>query len=101
MKEEEEHRGTIESVAELFTSNGFVINKKVEESFEMKFLNGTAFLNHHFVKLGWLPGWLKLFPENLHQAIFGALERNLNFRSDELGCLKLQVPMAFVQGVKN
>ncbi len=100
LKEEEEHRGTIESISELFTSNGFVVNRKVEESFEMKFLDGTAFLNHHFVKLGWLAGWMKLFPENLHENIFSSLERNLNTRSSDLNGINLNVPMAFFQGVK-
>ena len=100
LKAEEEHRGTINSVSNLFTSNGFTINKVVVESFEMKFLDGTAFLNHHFIKLGWLEGWMKLFPEDLHISIFSSLERNLNNMNVDSKCLDLQVPMAFFQGVK-
>ena len=100
LKAEEEHRGTINSVSNLFTSNGFTINKVVEESFEMKFLDGTAFLNHHFIKLGWLEGWMKLFPEDLHISIFSSLEGNLNNMNVDSKCLDLQVPIAFFQGVK-
>jgi len=99
LKAEEEHRGTIESVSELFTSNGFKVDRVVKESIEMKFLDGTAFLNHHFIKLGWLSGWMKLFPENLHEIIFAKLEKNLNTQANTEN-LNLNVSMAFFQSIK-
>ncbi|MFZ7115913.1 MAG: class I SAM-dependent methyltransferase [Bacteroidota bacterium] len=100
LKAEEEHRGTIESVSDLFTANGFAIDKVVSESFEMKFMDGTAFLNHHFIKLGWLEGWMKLFPESLLEDIFGALEKNLNVLSKKSGHLILNVPVAYFGAIK-
>ena len=101
LKGEEDHRGTMESISELFSSNGFAVNKKVEESFEMKFLDGTAFLNQHFIKLGWLSGWLKLFSEDLLEDIFSTLEKNLNTLAKKQNGLALKVPIAFIEGVKN
>ncbi len=45
----------------------------------MKFLNGTTFLNHHFIKLGWLKGWTDLFNPKDLEIVFRKLEENLNF----------------------
>jgi arsenite methyltransferase len=100
LKRDEEHRGTLQSVSRLFTDNGFSVLKHVEESFDMHFVDGSSFLNHYFVKLGWLTTWMSLFPkEELHD-IFSALENNLNVYAQKNGGLRLTVPMAFMEGAK-
>ena len=66
----------------------------------MKFVNGTAFLNHNFMKLGWLGSWKALFPENQWVEIFTALEQNLNACSLQNKGLVFTVPMAFIEGEK-
>lgn len=96
----QEHRGTIDSIAKLFTDNGLKICCHFEESFQMKFLDGSAFLNHHFVKLGWLSSWRDLLPQDDLKEIFLSLEQNLNTYSNESGGLSLTVPMAFIEGEK-
>lgn len=101
LKKDQEHRGTVESISKLFTENGFTISRHYEESFEMKFLNGSAFLNHQFVKLGWLTSWLGIFPKEELKEIFSALEANLNSHAEKNGGLTLTVPMAFIEGVEN
>lgn len=100
LKHDEEHRGTKESVTQLFTDSGFVNVRHFEESFIMKFVDGSAFLNHNFVKLGWLTSWIKLFPTDELQAIFSALEENLNAYSKLNNGLALTVPMAYLEGQK-
>ena len=97
---DEEHRGTIESTSALFASNGFKVERCIEERMEMKFLDGSAFLNHYFVKLGWLSTWLGLFPKEELEEIFTALELNLNSYADKMGGLTLTVPMAYMEGSK-
>jgi ubiquinone/menaquinone biosynthesis C-methylase UbiE len=96
----QEHRGTIKSVAKLFTDSGFKICRHFEESFQMNFLDGSAFLNHHFVKLGWLSSWRNLLPPDDLREIFSTLEQNLNASANKSGGLSLTVPMAFVEGEK-
>jgi ubiquinone/menaquinone biosynthesis C-methylase UbiE len=96
----QEHRGTIESIAKLFTDNGLNICRYFEEKFQMNFLDGSALLNHHFVKLGWLSSWRDLLPPDDLEEIFSALEQNLNAYSKESGGLSLTVPMAFIEGEK-
>ena len=66
----------------------------------MKFLDGSAFLNHHFIKLGWLTSWRDLLPLEELKEIFLALEQNLNSYSNEFSGLSLTVPMAFIEGNK-
>lgn len=101
LRADEEHRGTVESISELFTTAGFKINKCVTDSFEMKFADGSAFLNHHFIKLGWLSTWMNCFPKEELDEIFTALEINLNLHSAQMRGLKLTVPMVYVEGVIN
>jgi arsenite methyltransferase len=100
LRADEEHRGTTERVAALFVESGFRINKQVTDHFEMKFVDGSAFLNHHFVKVGWLITWLTLFPKDELGQIFSAIEQNLNEHAAAKGGLTLSVPMLYMEGVK-
>jgi arsenite methyltransferase len=98
LTEQQRHRGTVESISTLFTANGFEISRHYRENFEMKFVDGTAFLNHYFIKLGWLSSWLELAAEDAKQ-IFATLEDNLNRYAGQQNGLSLTVPMAFIEGV--
>lgn len=100
IKTHEQARGTVESVSAYFEGAGLPVSRCITDSFEMKFADGTAFLNHHFVKLGWLTTWLQLVPKEHQQKVFTRLEVNLNKLANEHNGLSLTVPMAFVEGVK-
>jgi ubiquinone/menaquinone biosynthesis C-methylase UbiE len=100
LEHEEAHRGNIQSVSQLFIQSGFRISKTIEDSFVMKFVDGTAFLNHHFVKLGWLSSWTNLFSKEDLQDIFTVLQNNLNIYSQKNDGLNLTVPMLFMEGEK-
>ncbi len=97
---QQEHRGSIESISRLYTGNGMEVSRHFEEQFTMTFVNGSALLNHNFVKLGWLTSWKDLIPETEQEAIFSQLERNLNAYATRAGSLTLTVPMAYMEGVK-
>ncbi len=100
LKLQEEHRGTKDSVAQLLNQSGLKVSRYFEEQFEMKFLDGTAFLNHYFVKLGWLSSWKEIIPEPDWFEIFTLLENNLNIYSRENIGLNLTVPMLFIEAEK-
>jgi ubiquinone/menaquinone biosynthesis C-methylase UbiE len=100
LKSQQEHRGTVASVSALFTKNGFEINRKAEDQFDMRFLDGTAFFHHHFVKLGWLASWKAIIPEEEWELVFTALEKDLNAYAAERKGLTLTVPMLFIEGKK-
>lgn len=98
---QQDHRGTVETVSGLLTTAGFIISRYFEDSFEMRFLDGTAFLNHHFVKLGWLSSWKAIIPEDLQFEIFTLLEEKLNSYAKENKGLYLIVPMLYIEVEKS
>ncbi len=100
LKEQQTHRGSTESISSLFTGCGLSISAVHKDEFTMQFLDGAAFLNHYFIKLGWLASWLSLVPQEHHIAVFTKLEENLNALAARNGALRLTVPMAYIEGVK-
>ncbi len=100
LQSDQQHRGNVASISALFTTNGFKITKCKEEKFEMKFLDGSAFLNHYFVKLGWLGSWKELIPADDLISVFALLEQNLNAYAQKNNGLILTVPMAYIEGEK-
>ncbi len=99
--EHQNHRGSVESISKMFTNSGFRIVRNFEESFVMNFLDGSAFLNHYFVKVGWLGSWKELVSESEFEKIFLLLEKKLNEYAFEMGGLKLTVPMTYIEGEKD
>jgi arsenite methyltransferase len=100
LTEHQEHRGTVETISKLFSGSGLKVTGHYEEKFEMRFLDGSSFLRHHFVKLGWLSSWKDLLPKEELKTIFKKLEDNLNSYAKKANGLTLTVPMAFVEGTK-
>lgn len=96
----QQHRGTVESISQLYLESGFHLRRHCLESFEMKFLDGSAFLDHYFVKLGWLGSWRAMIPESDQEEVFAVLEHDLNVLAGRSGDLTLNVPMAFMEGEK-
>jgi len=97
---QQEHRGTVKSISKLFTDHGFRMTRVIEDTFDMRFLNGSAFLNHHFIKVGWLSSWQNIIPENDWPVVFKQLETDLNRQAGQSAVLNLTVPMAFMEAEK-
>ncbi|MBL0340095.1 MAG: class I SAM-dependent methyltransferase [Bacteroidetes bacterium] len=95
------HRGTVDTISKLYTESGFTVNRYFDDNFTMKFQDGSAFLNHYFVKLGWLQSWRELLPKQEVKEIFLKLEANLNALALAEKGLEISVPMLFMEGVKN
>jgi hypothetical protein len=87
-----EHRATIANVRELLESGGFKIARVVERESVMRFANGTALLNHYFIKLGFLDAWKKVVAGN-ERSVFARLRDAL----DDKGELRLTIPIAYVE----
>jgi SAM-dependent methyltransferase len=94
------HRGSEGSISGLFLVAGLRVTRYFEDSFDMRFLDGTALLNHSFIKLGWLAGWKDIVEVEEHEKVFSALEKNLNEYAQANGELRLTVPMLYIEGVK-
>jgi hypothetical protein len=62
----------------------------------MRFASGTALLNHHFIKLGFLDGWKSIVPARQRE-VFDHLRLALDAHARREGELSLTIPMAYVE----
>jgi len=91
-----EHRATVANVRELLENGGFTVTRVVEREGVMRFADGTALLNHYFIKLGFLDGWKKVMTGDA-RLIFTRLRDALNVLARENGELRLTIPMAYIE----
>jgi arsenite methyltransferase len=91
------HRGTVDSIRRLLMSAGLAIRRILEESFTMRFLNGSALLRHSFIRIGFLEGWRSVVTPEDEKIVFARLERNLNRVARNQGELALTIPLAYIE----
>lgn len=94
------HRGTIKSVGEMLVRAGFEIKNVNTDSFTMRFADGSSFLRHYFIRLGFLSGWKSIIASEVVEDTFKALEQRLNDYSSKQGELLLTIPMACFEAQK-
>lgn len=96
----EAHRSTRESLRQLLEANGFMVAKMVQAHFQMRFLNGSALLNHRFIGIGFLPAWRAIITPQDEVVVFTALEKALNQAAHAAGDLSLTIPMLYVESIR-
>jgi ubiquinone/menaquinone biosynthesis C-methylase UbiE len=94
------HRATVDSVRTLLEREGFKFVEAVTRSFRERFVDGSSLLRHYFIRLGFVPDWKSVAPEEAVEATFAALERRLNVMAAERGELSLTIPAACIQACK-
>jgi arsenite methyltransferase len=72
---------------------GFSVSRIIEESFALRFLDGTSLFAHAFIRLAFLDSWKGLLPPS-HQHLFRELEERLNILAREKSELRLSIPFA-------
>jgi len=87
-------RKSIDEISQLITVNGFDLTKVKEDNFHMKFMDGTTFFNHFFIKIAFLESWQQIVPMKEVRNIFAEIEDRLNLYSKDKGCLSLTIPFA-------
>lgn len=100
LQAQEAHRGTTLSVSQLLQDAGFTIIKTVEDSFELRYLDGSAFFNHWLTRLGFLDGWRGVVNPEDEEEVFGCIEVRLNEQAALDGELRMTVPMLYLEGQK-
>jgi arsenite methyltransferase len=98
LKDHIERRATTKSVHNLLEAGRFSIRRVVERQATMRFRNGSALLNHHFIKLGFLDGWRQVAGEK-QERVFTMLLRRLDELAEREGELRCTIPMAYVEAV--
>jgi ubiquinone/menaquinone biosynthesis C-methylase UbiE len=89
-------RKPVEEFVQLLNEHGFGINEISHESFEYRFVDGSAMLNHFLITLSFIESWKSLIPENRQQEIFEEVEKRLNESARQNGFLKLTVPFVLI-----
>lgn len=93
-------RKPAEWTAGLVQRAGFRIERTEEETFSMRYADGTAMLNHFFIRLAFLEPWKAVVPAESAHGVFLALERELNRGADAAGELRLTVPFLCLSAVR-
>lgn len=94
------HRGTENSSTQLFENSGFEIIKVIKSESQMRFYNGSAFLNHPFIIIGFIDSWRNMFEEVDKQVFFDNFEHRLNDYASKKGELRLTIPVLYIEAVK-
>jgi arsenite methyltransferase len=93
-------RPPIDKMISLMQKNGFLIKDLEHDQFNYKFSNGTAMLNHYFIRLAFMDSWIKLLPSDKVEQIFNTIELILNEQSRESGGTKLSIPYVLISAIK-
>jgi ubiquinone/menaquinone biosynthesis C-methylase UbiE len=94
------HRLTVEQLTTWLEHAGFTLRRVKRRSFQWRFLDGSAFLRHSFIRLGFLDRMRSVLPPEEQEVVFNQLENNLNQYARKKGELSLTIPMAYLEAQK-
>lgn len=92
----DQRRMTAPELCALLRGAGFHDPDAREETVTWRFADGSAFLDHWFIRLGFLPSWIDPLPEAGRGDILAALRVALDAVAMAAGGLRLSVPLAAV-----
>ncbi len=93
-------RPSLEYISLQLERNGFEIKGIEHDQFNYRFANGTAMLNHYFIRLAFMESWITLLPPKKLELIFDTIETRLNKASQVDGGLKLSIPFVMIKAIK-
>lgn len=76
---------------------GFELTASVNTSFRMRYADGTAFLDHWFIRLAFLQQWAALVPEGNREECFVTLESRMNRVAEMHGEWAVTIPATYVE----
>jgi ubiquinone/menaquinone biosynthesis C-methylase UbiE len=95
-----DHRVPVERIQAWLGNAGFRLDHLYEEQATMRFLDGSAFLRHYFIQIGFLDGWKGILqPEEVSET-FSRLEDRLNLLAGQHGELAVTIPLVYLDAVK-
>ncbi|MFC1569147.1 class I SAM-dependent methyltransferase [bacterium] len=87
-----EKRKPLDEMQSMIQEAGFLIKHISSESFQLRYLDGTAMLNHYFIKFWFLENWKKIVPEENLEIVFEEVETRLNALAQQQDGLQLSIP---------
>jgi arsenite methyltransferase len=94
-------RKPLEEVYAMLTSSGLKGIQADNDIFHYTFANGTAMLNHFFIRLAFLGPWLEVVPEIYREKVFNDIEHRINEIADGEGYFRLTVPFVVIEAEKS
>jgi ubiquinone/menaquinone biosynthesis C-methylase UbiE len=98
LRREQEHRHSKHALMSLLVESGFTVSRCFEQSFRIRFADGSAMLRHSLVKW-FLDGWRQAVGAGNEREVFDALEARLNAAAECDGCVRMTVPMVYLEGI--
>jgi ubiquinone/menaquinone biosynthesis C-methylase UbiE len=98
LRREEKHRHSRQAITNLLVDSGFTVSRCFEQSFRMRFADGSAMLRHALVKW-FLDGWRQAVGAANEREVFDALEARLNAAAERDGCVQMTVPMLYLEAI--
>jgi ubiquinone/menaquinone biosynthesis C-methylase UbiE len=95
-----EKRRPLDEMIPLIAKHGFIIEDVNHEQFNYQFADGSSMLNHYFIRMAFIPSWVKLPPEEKVELIFDTIESRLNEKSKSAGGMKLSIPFVVIKAIK-
>jgi ubiquinone/menaquinone biosynthesis C-methylase UbiE len=85
-------RKSVDYLKEMILDSGFSINTINVDGFKMKYNDGSAFLNHSFIRDNFMEPWKSCLPENHSEPVFRIIEQKLNTIALDKGELVMSIP---------
>ncbi|PWT73051.1 MAG: methyltransferase type 11 [Chloroflexi bacterium] len=96
----EAHRGTRVSLVGMLQGAGFGVTRVEEDTFDLRYLDGTALFHHVLTQVGFLDGWRQVVETEHQERVFTLLETRLNQAAGTAGGLRMSVPMLYLEAAK-
>ncbi len=85
-------RKPIDFTVKLIENSGFKIKNIYKDSFDLRFVDGSALFNHYFIRIAFLKSWIEIIDPPDVTKIFQSLEMELNKLANKNGEIKLTIP---------
>lgn len=96
-----EKRKPVGELIRMVRSNGFIIKDLDYDQFSYRFADGSAMLNHYFIRLAFMDSWIKLLPRDRINDVFGKIEAKLNKQAEMLNGMQLSIPFVLINAYKD
>jgi arsenite methyltransferase len=93
-------RRPLDEMISMVQNHGFIIKDLAHDQFNYQFSNGSAMLNHYFIRLAFMDSWIKILPDDKSEQIFDTIETRLNEEAKILGGIKLSIPFVLINAIK-
>jgi arsenite methyltransferase len=95
-----EKRRPLEEIIQLLKENHFSVEQIIEDTFYLRYTDGTAMLNHSFISHWFLDSWEKLIPDESVHTIFRQVEQKLNEAARKNNETRLTIPFVVIKSKK-